>query len=94
MRRPRVSWMTRADDIILEFLLNEGSKELAATPGMIELNIDYGRTHISNRLKQLRDADLVEYFDEERGAYKITDHGRAYLAGELDADDLEDVGEE
>lgn len=85
--------MTAADDRILEFLQNEGNRELIATPGMIELNIDYGKTHISNRLGVLRDAVLVEYHDETRGAYCITDRGRAYLAGELDAEDLEDAEE-
>lgn len=86
--------MTAADDLLLEFLLNEGNKELIATPGMIELNVDYGKTHISNRLSVLLDAELVEYHDESRGAYRITDRGRAYLEGELDAEDLEIVDEE
>ncbi len=81
--------MTAADDRILEFLQNEGNKELIATAGMIDLNVDYGRTHITNRLKKLRESGLVEYFDKDRGAHQITDRGRAYLAGELDADELE-----
>ena len=89
MRRPRVSWMTAADDRILEFLLNEGNRPLVATPAVIEMNVDYQRTHVSNRLGELLDAGLVEYYDEERAAYQITDRGRAYLAGELDADELE-----
>jgi len=81
--------MTAADDRILEFLRNEGNKELIATAGMVELNVDYGRTHITNRLKKLREAGLVEYHDESRGAHQITDLGRAYLAGDLDAEELE-----
>jgi len=89
MRRPRVSWMTAADDRILEFLLNEGNRPLVATPAVIEMNVDYQRTHVSNRLGELLDAGLVEYYDKERAAYQITDRGRAYLAGELDANDLE-----
>ncbi len=89
MRRPRVSWMTAADDRILEFLLNEGNRPLVATPAVIEMNVDYQRTHVSNRLGELLDAGLVEYYDEERAAYQITDRGRAYLAGEFDADELE-----
>ncbi|ELZ06916.1 hypothetical protein C480_07812 [Natrialba aegyptia DSM 13077] len=35
----------------------------------------------------MRDAELVDRVDE--GLYRITDRGRAYLAGELDAEDLE-----
>lgn len=81
--------MTAADDRILEFLLNEGNRPIVATPAVIEMNVDYQRTHVSNRLSELLDAGLVEYYDEGRAAYQITDHGRAYLNGELDAEDLE-----
>jgi len=81
--------MTAADDRILEFLLNEGNRSIVATPAVIEMNVDYQRTHVSNRLGELLDAGLVEYYDEERAAYQITDRGRAYLAGELNADELE-----
>ena len=89
MRRPRVDWMTRADDAILEFLLNEGNKPLIANPSTVEANIDYKISHVRRRLRALQQAGLVEYFDEGRGLYQITDRGRAYLAGELDAKDLE-----
>ncbi|SEQ94556.1 hypothetical protein SAMN04489841_2814 [Natrinema salaciae] len=41
MRRPRVDWLTRADDAILEFRLNEGNRPLVATPSTVEANIDY-----------------------------------------------------
>jgi len=89
MRRPRVSWMTAADDRILEFLLNEGNEPIVATPAVVEMNVDYQRTHVNNRLRKLRDAGLVEYYDEGRAAYQITDRGRAYLAGEFAAEELE-----
>lgn len=89
MRRPRVSWMTAADDHILEFLLNEGNKPIVATPAMVEMNIDYQIAHIRSRLRELHGADLVEYYDKDRGAYQITQRGRSYLSGELDAEDLE-----
>lgn len=90
MRRPRVSWMTAADDRILEFLLNEGNQPIIATPAVVEMNVDYQRTHVNNRLSKLREAGLVEYHDQDRAAYKITDRGRAYLKGEIDAEKLED----
>ena len=93
MRRPRVEWMTRADDTILEFLLNDGNEPLNASPTFVEANIDYKISHIRSRMRTLHDAGLVEYYDEDRGLYRITDRGREYLAGELDADDLEDSGE-
>lgn len=45
--------MTAADDRFLEFLRNIGNEELIAVPEMIELNIDYGKILISNRLGTL-----------------------------------------
>ncbi|MFP8954542.1 ArsR family transcriptional regulator [Natrialbaceae archaeon A-arb3/5] len=89
MRRPRVDWMTRADDAILEFLLNKGNHPIVSTPAVIEANIDYKISHVRSRLRELDDADLVAYYDKNRGLYEITDRGRAYLDGELTADDLE-----
>ncbi|WP_080505815.1 hypothetical protein [Halomicrobium katesii] len=80
--------MTAADDRILEFLLNEGNEPIVSTPAVVEMNLDYQITHIRTRLRELHKAGLVEYYDEDRGAYQITDRGRAYLAGELEADDL------
>jgi len=81
--------MTRADDAILEFLLNEGNKPIVANPGVIEANLAYQISHVRSRLRELDEAGLVEYFDEDRALYQITDRGRAYLAGELDANDLD-----
>ena len=84
--RPRVDWMTRADDYILEFL---DEKDIKATPRVISANIDYTHQYVNERLKPLRENGLVENTGD--GLYRITDRGRAYLAGELDADDLEET---
>jgi len=81
--------MTRADDAILEFLLNDGNRPIVANPSTVEANVEYKISHVRRRLRALEEGDLVEYYDEDRGLYRITDLGRAYLAGELDADDLE-----
>jgi predicted transcriptional regulator len=81
--------MTHADDVILEFLLNEPVGAIRATPAVVEANIDYKKTHVNNRMIELRKAGLLEYYDQDRGIYQITDRGRAYLAGELDTEDLE-----
>lgn len=89
-RRPRVDWMTRADDAILEFLLNEGNRNLIATPAIIEMNIEFGISTVRGRLRTLHDAGLVEYYDSDRGAYQISEKGEQYLSGELDESDLED----
>lgn len=84
MARPRVSWMTRADDRILETL---SESNLILSPHVLAVNTDYTRQHITNRLSKLTEAKLVEKVDT--GLYKITDRGRAYLTGELDAEELE-----
>lgn len=81
--------MTRADDAILEFLYNDGSPELVATPAVIEMNIEFGISTVRSRIRKLEKQDLVEYWDRERGAYQITQRGMEYLRGELVAEDLE-----
>nr|WP_254525462.1 ArsR family transcriptional regulator [Natrinema caseinilyticum] len=80
--------MTRGDDAILEFLLNEGNRPLIANPSTVEENIDYKISHVRCRLRALQDGGLVEYYDEERGLYRISERGRASLEAELDAEDL------
>ena len=79
--------MTRADDRILETL---DDSDLTLSPHILAVNTDYTRQHITNRLSQLVDAKLVEKVDI--GLYQITEKGRKYLTGELDAEDLEDNG--
>jgi Mn-dependent DtxR family transcriptional regulator len=78
--------MTQADDRLLESL--EGSN-LVLSPRILAVNTDYSRHYVSERLAILLDAELVEKEDE--GLYRITERGRAYLSGEIDADYLEDV---
>ncbi|ELY82789.1 hypothetical protein [Natrinema pallidum] len=85
--------MTRADDAILEFLLNEGNRPLVSNPSTVEANIEYKISHVRRRLRALQDGGLVEYYDEDRGLYRISERGRAYLEGELDAAELK-VNEE
>lgn len=76
--------MTRADDYILEFLAEHN---IVVTPHVVSANIDYNRQYVNQRIRKLADNGLVE--NTERGLYRITDRGRSYLAGELDASELE-----
>lgn len=78
--------MTQADDRILETLQDV---EMALSPRVIAFNIDYTRNYVNRRMTHLREAELVDRVDE--GMYRISDKGRAYLSGDLDADALEDV---
>ena len=82
--RPRVDWMNQTDDRILE-LLDES--DLILTPAVMARNLDYTRNWVSRRVGKLESAGLVEPIDS--GYYRISDRGRAYLEGDLDADELE-----
>ncbi|WP_084777787.1 phage repressor protein [Natrialba sp. SSL1] len=85
--RPLVSWMTKSDPAILEFFEETG---IAMPPAVVSFNIK-GVSHptVKRRLPILVDHGLLEKVDEDRGYYQITDRGRAYLSGELEADALE-----
>ena len=82
--RPRVNWMTQADNQILEFLDEKG---IVATPKVIAANIDYTPQYVNERIPLLSENGLVE--NRGKALYRITDRGRQYLAGGLDKDDLE-----
>lgn len=83
-----VSWMVPADRPILQFLADvSGAWQKPAT---IDLNVSYSRYHIADRLRILNDHGLVERHSEDTPAYRITESGREFLRGNLDADDLED----
>jgi hypothetical protein len=80
MRKP-AEWMAPADDRILELISDYGN----LTPVAIkELG---GPSHARNRCPKLADAGLLERIS--RGLYGITDDGKAYLKGDLDASTLE-----
>nr|WP_259370361.1 MarR family transcriptional regulator [Salinarchaeum laminariae] len=82
--------MTKSDPAILELLEEAG---IALPPAVIAYNIE-GVSHptVSRRLPILKEQDLVKKVEESKGYYAITDRGRAYLDGELDADELERDG--
>lgn len=82
-------WMTIADERILEHL----SKVETDTPkGMAESGrVRFSRQYIGERCRKLADFGLVQHLGN--GVYRITERGEQYLAGELDAADLEDGNE-
>lgn len=84
--RPRVSWMTHADDTILEFFDNH---QIALPPTPVSFNIGFSETHVRNRMRKLADEGLLSKVDEKKGYYEITEKGQSYLSGELEASDLE-----
>lgn len=88
--RPRPDWMSLKDGLILEFL-DEYDLELPAKPLYRNLNRhghEIGYSTVRLRLRELENHDLIEKVDEA-GYYAVSDRGRAYLADELDGNDLE-----
>lgn len=76
--------MNQTDDRILA-LLDES--DLLLSPAVIAVNLNYTRNWVSKRLARLLDAGLVE--KPESSYYQITELGRQYLEGEIDAEVLE-----
>lgn len=76
--------MTQADERILEFLHEE---EIVASPSVIAANIDYTGEYISRRCRKLTDAGPMQRVDPTN--YRITEKGEQFLAGELNAAELE-----
>jgi hypothetical protein len=83
--------MTRADDRLLEFLSDEGPH--SPTRIAEDERVGFGSEYIGRRLRNyLEPHGLVKNLGN--GVYSITEAGEQYLAGELDAGDLErDDGE-
>lgn len=75
--------MNQTDDRILQAL---EETEMMLTPVVLAKNLDYSRTWVSTRISKLVDAGLIE--NPEGSFYQISDRGRSYLAGELDAEDF------
>ena len=91
--RPRVSWMTGNDDSILEYL---HEKDVALPPAPLHYNLErsgysVGYSTVRRRLQLLEEHGLVKKEKEKEGYYGITDKGRNYLVGELEAEELEET---
>ncbi|MBC9986038.1 phage repressor protein [Haloferax sp. Atlit-47N] len=88
--RPRVSWMTGNDDTILEYFQEH---DVALPPKGLEINLEregfsVSYSTIHRRLKKLEQTGLVDRVRQREAYYAITDKGRAYLSGDLDASEL------
>jgi predicted transcriptional regulator len=76
--------MTQADERVLEFL---HEKDIIASPSVIAANIDYTQEYISRRCRKLTNAGLLQRADASN--YRVTDLGERFLAGEVNAEELE-----
>lgn len=82
--------MSIADERILEALEENES----GTPSTLSQDeyVRFSRPHIHQRLKRLEQHDLVRFLGN--GVYILTEEGRSYLDGELDAATLKPDDEE
>jgi len=88
MRKP-AEWMVYADERILEFLSEYGNHQPAQIADrMSELgeSLQYHRKYIGKRCRKLAEYGFLENLGN--GIYTVTDIGREYLEGELDASTL------
>ncbi|WP_411967882.1 MarR family transcriptional regulator [Haloferax sp. YSSS75] len=82
--RPRVDWMSKADERVLEFLQE---KDIIASPSVIAANIDYTGEYISRRCRKLAEAGLLQRVDASN--YRLTSLGDRFLEGEVESGELE-----
>jgi len=78
--------MTIWDDRILEYIQEEES----GSPAELERSgyIRVSKSQISRRLRRLAEYGMLQHLGN--GVYVITQRGEDYLAGDLDADDIDD----
>lgn len=83
--RLSADWMSLADERILEFLSEQGprSPTKIVESGLVR----FTRPHVNKRCQKLESYGLLQNIGN--GVYMITDKGEEYLAGELDASELE-----
>jgi predicted transcriptional regulator len=87
--------MNEVDDSILEFFNSQGDR-VSLPPTAVWYNLaevfevtNKSQDTVARRMRGLENSGLLQKVDEQRGYYRITEKGRDYLSGELDAKDLE-----
>jgi len=89
--RPRVRGMRGSDRHILGYLYNGDQQELVATPAVIAANIDFADATVRERVSTLRDAGLIDYYDEDRAMYQLGELGRKYMEDDLSDEEIEQL---
>lgn len=88
--RPRPSWMSLNDSVILEFLAEH---DLELPPKALYENLnrhghDIGSSTVQLRLSELAEHGLVK--KAESGYYQVSETGEKWLHDEIDLDELEE----
>ncbi|WP_139326668.1 ArsR family transcriptional regulator [Natrinema saccharevitans] len=77
--------MNKASDPVLEFL---DGHDIAVPVSVLDIELDPSRATIARALSELESHGLIETHDDYTTHYQITDLGRDYLDGKVDADNL------
>ncbi|RKS81367.1 hypothetical protein BDK61_0646 [Haloarcula quadrata] len=88
--RLSAEWTTLADERILEYL--QEHKSGTPTKMANHPNIHFSRSYLHKRCDVLVEKSLIA--DYGNAVFVLTDEGEAYLAGELNLNELEPDGEE
>lgn len=87
--RLKVDWLTHTDERIMEHLAAVEDDTPSTVAGEIDRSVEY----VADRCRQLGLRGLIDPLDADaRGAdvtYRLSDLGKRYLAGDVDADELE-----
>lgn len=78
--RNRPDWMTKGDYEILQ-ALDDATICDVLNPAILGWNLDYSRSYVSSRLKELAERGWVERVDE--GRYRISERGQRAFAGDM-----------
>ena len=89
-RRKRGQWMNSATDPILEFL---DDHEIAVPIGVLDNELGPSYQTINDALEELEERQFVRRDENYSSHFRIADLGRAYLVGEINADDIEKQSE-
>ena len=89
-RRQRGQWMNSATDPVLEFLEDH---EIAVPIGVLDNELSPSYQTINDALEELEKRGFVRRDENYSSHFRIADRGRAYLAGELKADDIKKQSE-
>lgn len=88
--RKHAKWLSQADERILEFLQEEGNHPPKAICDKIDsagVDLEYHAEHVGRECRKLRDYGLL--VNVGGGTYSITELGKQFLAGDIDAGTLE-----
>lgn len=93
--RPLITWMTPADNSVLDFLSGHEVERFRVPPKVVAMNTDISASHVRKRMLKLKAANLLERTGKPQGYYWITELGYRYLSGDLtkqEGDQLERFG--